>query len=291
MRLLVTGREGQVARAIFARGARHPGIEVVAVGRPELDLERPQTVKTVIAALRPDIVVNAAAYTAVDKAEQDAPRAFAVNCDGAAAVAEAAAALGIPLIHLSTDYVYDGAKPVPYMEGDPVAPLGVYGSSKLAGEQAVAAVHASALILRTAWVYSPFGSNFVKTMLRLGRERDVLRVVDDQTGNPTSALDIADAILRIAPALQSSVAAGAILHLAGTGTATWYGLACHVFACARNHGGPQPEVQPIVSAEYPTPAKRPAKSRLDCSAFERQFGFVLPHWQSSVGNVIKLLFG
>jgi dTDP-4-dehydrorhamnose reductase len=152
-------------------------------------------------------------------------------------------------------------------------------------------LHGSALILRTAWVYSPFGSNFVKTMLRLGRERDLLRVVNDQTGNPTSALDIADAILRIAPSLARSTAVGEVLHLAGTGWATWYGLACHVFASATSHGGPQPKVLPIDTAEYPTLARRPVNSRLDCSAFERRFGFVLPNWQSSVGTVIKLLFG
>lgn len=289
LRLLVTGREGQLARSLVDRMAGHPGIEVIAIGRPELDLERPSTVARVITGARPDIVVNAAAFTAVDRAEQESAKAFAVNRDGAAAVAQAAAALGVPLVHLSTDYVYAGDKAVPYVESDPTAPLGVYGRSKLAGEEAVREAHGGALILRTAWVFSPFGNNFVKTMLRLGQERDELRVVDDQTGNPTSALDLADAILRIARPLVGEPLSPRTLHLAGEGFVSWHGFANYVFAAAAARGHRVPKVLAIPATAYPTPARRPANSRLDCSAFRDRFGFALPSWQDGADRTIARL--
>ena len=289
MRLLVTGREGQLARSLALRGLDHAGIEVVALGRPDLDLEQPSSVARAIAAAQPDIVVNAAAYTAVDKAEQEEDLAFAVNRDGAAAVARAAAELGVPLIHLSTDYVYSGDKPEPYVESDPVAPLGAYGRSKLAGEMAVREAHPGPLILRTSWVFSPFGNNFVKTMLRLGGERDELRVVGDQTGNPTSALDLAHAILRIAPDLAARPLEQRTLHLGGTGYVTWHGFAEHVFACAGARGGPTPRVVAVPTSAYPTPARRPANSRLDCSAFTRDFGITRPDWRSGLAAILKEL--
>ena len=281
MRLLVTGRNGQVATSLAERAATHPGIEVLALGRPELDLESPATVEAAIAAARPDLVVNAAAYTAVDKAESDSGRAFAANRDGAAAAARAAARLGVPVIHLSTDYVYPGDKPSPYVESDATGPSSVYGQSKLEGEQAVMAAHPQALIFRTSWVYSPFGANFVKTMLRIGKDRDVVRVVADQHGNPTSAIDIADAILRLAPGLGSTPAGG-IYHLCGSGSTTWCGLAQAIFAESGKLGGPAPRVEAITTAEYPTPARRPASSRMDTAAFTARFGFALRPWPDAV---------
>ena len=288
MRLLVTDRNGQVATSLAERAATHPGIEVLALGRPELDLESPATVEAAIAAARPDLVVNAAAYTAVDKAESDSGRAFAANRDGAAAAARAAARLGVPVIHLSTDYVYPGDKPSPYVESDATGPSSVYGQSKFEGEQAVMAAHPQALIFRTSWVYSPFGANFVKTMLRIGKDRDVVRVVADQQGNPTSAIDIADAILRLAPGLGSTPAGG-IYHLCGSGSTTWCGLAQAIFAESGKLGGPAPRVEAITTAEYPTPARRPANSRMDTAAFTARFGFALRPWPDAVAETVARL--
>ncbi len=289
IRLLVTGKDGQVATSLAERAAAHKEIAVATAGRPGLDLEKPETVAAAILAAKPDIVVNAAAYTAVDKAESEPERAFAVNRDGAGAAAKAAAALGIPFIHLSTDYVYPGDKPAPYVESDAVGPLGVYGASKLAGEEAVRAAHPRALIFRTSWVYSPFGANFVKTMLRAGRERAVLRVVDDQHGNPTSALDIADALLRIAPALTGGEAEGGTYHLCGEGSTTWCGFARFIFAESAKHKGPNPRVEAIATSEYPTPARRPGNSRLDTTAFARRFGFGLRPWTEAAAETVARL--
>jgi dTDP-4-dehydrorhamnose reductase len=282
LRLVVTGKTGQVATSLLTRAAGHT---VITAGRPEFDLAKAAGVADAIAAHRPDVIVNAAAYTAVDRAEHEPDLAFAVNRDGAAAVAGAALQLGVPLIHLSTDYVYDGRKTSPYVESDATHPLGVYGQSKLEGEQAVLAECPEALILRTSWVYSPFGANFVKTMLRLGKEREVVRVVDDQTGNPTAALDIADAILRIAPGLAS----GGLYHLAGEGHVTWCGLARHIFDVSRELGGPAPRVEAITTADYPTPARRPQHSWLASDAFAGRFGFRLPQWQAAVRHTVEML--
>lgn len=289
IRLLVTGRNGQVATSLAERALLAPGITVIAAGRPELDLEQPDTVKAAILTARPDIVVNAAAYTAVDKAESEAERAFAANCGGARAAAEAAAELGAPLIHLSTDYVYPGDKPTPYVESDATGPLGVYGRSKLEGEDAVKAAHAHPVILRTSWVYSPFGANFVKTMLRVGKDRDVLRVVDDQLGNPTSAIDIADGILRIAPGLVAEKTVGGTYHYCGEGSVSWCGFAREIFAQSARHGGPAPTVEAIPTADYPTPARRPFNSRMETEAFARRFGFRLRPWQEATAEVVARL--
>jgi dTDP-4-dehydrorhamnose reductase len=285
MRILVTGRNGQVATSLVERGELSRDVDILAAGRPELDLEDRASVSAVISKVRPDLVVNAAAYTAVDKAEQEPAKAFAVNRDGAAAAAAAAARLGVPFIHLSTDYVYPGDKPGPYLEDDETGPLGVYGQSKLAGEVAVRAAHPSPLILRTSWVYSPFGNNFVKTMLRAGRDRPLLSVVDDQAGNPTSALDIADAILRIAPGLS----VGGTYHLCGSGDATWCGFARGIFAVSAAKGGPNPQVKAITTADYPTPARRPANSRMSMAGFSARFGFTLRPWQEAVAETVERL--
>ncbi|TGS18144.1 dTDP-4-dehydrorhamnose reductase [Mesorhizobium sp. M2E.F.Ca.ET.209.01.1.1] len=293
MRLAVTGREGQVAASLVEAARDRDDVEVVTVGRPALDLARPDTVFAALEAARPDIVVSAAAYTAVDQAEDKQDLAFAVNAVGAGKVAEAAARLGVPVIHLSTDYVFDGTKDGAYVETDPTAPLGVYGASKLAGEEAVAAANPRHLILRTAWVYSPFGRNFVKTMLRLAADRDEIAVVADQWGNPTSALDIADAILHAAARLRDdrNFAAFGIYHLAGEGDTNWSGFARHILDTSKALGGPHASVRDIATADYPTRARRPANSRLSSAKFASAFGWQAPHWRDAVGRVVRRLGG
>jgi len=289
VRLVVTGRDGQVAASLLEAGQAHAGVEVVAIGRPELDLARPGTIIDAIAAGKPDIVVSAAAYTAVDQAEDEPDLAFAVNATGAGKVAEAAARLGVPVIHLSTDYVFDGSGSRAYVETDTTAPLGVYGTSKLAGELAVAAAGPSHLILRTAWVYSTFGRNFVKTMLRLAADRDAISVVADQWGNPTCALDIADAILHAATMLhgdRNSTAFGTY-HLAGTGETNWSGFARHVLDTSRAVGGPWAQVRDIATKDYPTKARRPANSRLSSAKFAAVFGWSAPEWRQSTERVVR----
>ena len=285
MRILVLGRSGQLASALAERAQAHPGIILTSLGRPEIDLAQAASLGEAIAAQRPHLVVNAAAYTAVDRAEAEHDAAFAVNCQGAAAAAAAAARLGVPFIHISTDYVYSGAKREPYVETDATAPLGAYGRSKLAGEKAVREAHPDPLILRTSWVFSPFGANFLKTMLRLGAERAEIGVVDDQHGNPTSALDLADAILRIAPGL----AAGGTYHLCNSGSTSWCGFARHIFAASHALGGPSPAVRAITTADYPTPARRPANSRLSTDAFAARFGFSPRPWQEATDDVVRRL--
>jgi len=289
MRLLVTGANGQVARALLDRAGQFPEFNVVALGRPQLDLENTATTLSAIAHVRPDFIVNAAAYTAVDMAEQEPMRAFAINRDGAAAVAAAAQEVGAPLIHISTDYVFSGSKRSAYSESDEAKPLGAYGKSKLEGEIAVRSVNPGALILRTSWIYSPFSNNFVKTILRLATERPQLRVVADQFGNPTSALDLADAILRIAPSVREGVGAGTILHIAGTGSVNWFGLARHVLETSKLCGGPWADVVPLTTSDYAAPALRPANSQLDTSAFAARFAFTLPAWRKSVEETVRRL--
>jgi dTDP-4-dehydrorhamnose reductase len=292
MRVVVTGRQGQVVCSLAERTAG-TDIEIVALGRPELDLAGPSgEIVAAISNAKPDIVVSAAAYTHVDKAETERELAFSVNEQGARVVARAAREAGVPLIHLSTDYVFDGGKPAPYVEDDPTGPMGVYGASKLAGEHAVLAEHSDSVVLRTAWVYSPFGANFVKTMLRLAGDRDEIAVVADQLGNPSSALDIADGIIAVARNLATSSDSGrrGLFHMAGTGEATWAEFAEGIFAASKARGGPTANVRRIASADYPTVARRPANSRLDCGKLARVHGVQLPDWRNSVEQVIgKLL--
>jgi dTDP-4-dehydrorhamnose reductase len=291
VRLAVTGREGQVAASLIEAARGRDDIEVVAVGRPALDLARPDTVFAALEAARPDVVVSAAAYTAVDQAEDEKDLAFAVNATGAGKVAEAAARLGVPVIHLSTDYVFDGAKDGAYVETDATAPLGVYGASKLAGEQAVAAANPRHLILRTAWVYSPFGRNFVKTMLRLAGDRDEISVVADQWGSPTSALDIADAILHAAARVvgDRNFTAFGIYHLAGTGETNWSGFARHILDTSKALGGSRATVREIATSDYPTRARRPANSRLSSAKFAGVFGWQAPEWGVAIHEVVERL--
>ncbi len=293
MRIVVTGRYGQVVRALMERG---PGLghEIVALGRPELDfVGDADAIVGAIAEARPDAIVSAAAYTAVDKAETEPELAEAINVGGAAAVARGARAVGVPLIHLSTDYVFDGTKLEPYVEDDGTGPTGVYGLTKLAGEQAVLAANDDIAILRTAWVYSPFGTNFVKTMLRLAADRDEIGVVSDQFGNPTSALDIADGVLAVAANLTASAAPAqrGIFHMTGSGEASWAEFAEAIFTASGALGGPCALVRHIATADFPTPAKRPFNSRLDCSKLARAHAVRLPDWRRSTAMVVERLLG
>lgn len=285
--ILVTGGTGQLASALAEKGDVH------RVGRPAFDFERPETIAAAFQQAAPRLVINAAAYTAVDAAESDADSAYRANRDGPGILARLCAAADIPLIHVSTDYVFDGTKDSPYVETDPVAPQGVYGASKLAGEQAVMDAGAKAIILRTAWVYAPLGKNFVRTMLTVGKTRDRLTVVADQHGCPTVAGDLADAILAIVATLDRTgwqPQYGGIFHAAGSGETTWHGLAIAAFEEAHRHGARMPVVAPIATADWPTPAKRPANSRLDCSRLERIFGVRLPHWRESLARTVDTIY-
>ena len=291
MRIVVTGNAGQVVTSLIERGAA-AGHEIIALGRPELDLADPASVARALEAATPNTIVSAAAYTAVDRAESDSDLAHAVNGRGAGAVAQAAWTLGVPLIHISTDYVFDGTLDRPYVESDPTGPTGVYGASKLAGEQAVLAAYGdNSAVLRVAWVYSPFGANFVKTMLRLAADRDELGVVADQIGNPTSALEIADGILRVATNMvaDGSPAMRGIFHMTASGEASWADFAEAIFAASGALGGPSARVKRITTADYPTPAKRPANSRLDCGLIARMHGIALPDWRTSLETMMTRL--
>lgn len=290
MRVAVTGREGQLVTSLVERG-KFSGDTVVVVGRPELDLADAASVRDALRAARPDLVVSAAAYTAVDRAESEPDLAHAINGQGAGAVAETATALGVPLIHLSTDYVFDGTAAQPYDESAATSPTGVYGASKLAGERAVALACSNSAILRVAWVYSPFGGNFVKTMLRLAVDRDEVGVVADQVGNPTSALEIADGVLAVARNLLASNDPNmrGLFHMTAGGQASWADFAEGIFAASAARGGPTASVRRITTADYPTPAARPQNSRLDSAAIARVHGVSLPEWQGSLSTVIDRL--
>ena len=290
MKILVTGRSGQVATSLLALSCT--SVEVVALGRPNLDITNRASLDRAIAAHRPDVVVSAAAYTAVDRAEVDEAAAFAANRDGAGHVAAAAAAADLPVIHLSTDYVFSGTKTTAYVEVDPTGPASVYGRSKRAGELAVLAANPDTAVLRTAWVYSPHGANFLKTMLRLAGDRDVVRVVGDQHGTPTYAPDIAEAIVIVAQRMvnESDAEDGrGIFHLVATGTTNWADFAREIFRQSAMHGGPDAAVQVIGTADYPTPAPRPANSCLDTRRFESVFQHKLPQWQDGIGRCLAAL--
>ena len=291
MRIAVTGRTGQLVQSLLAQ-AEIAGVTVIPVGRPELDLARPESVRQALAATKPDCIVNAAAYTAVDKAEAEPDLAMHINGEGAGEVASTAAAFGVPLVQISTDYVFDGLAPRPWLESDPTGPLSSYGRSKLSGEEAVMASGADWTILRTAWVYSPYGANFVKTMLRLAESRDEIGVVSDQLGSPTSAPDLAEAIIAVAKALVAhpgDAALRGVFHAAGMGEASWADLAEAVFAASAALGRPSARVRRIATVDYPTPARRPANSRLDGSLLAARHGLRLPPWQYSVQTCVATL--
>jgi len=260
--------------------------------RPGFDLASPDTILPAMTAFGPDVVVNAAAYTAVDRAESEPELAFAINRDGAAAVAAAATRLGAPIIQLSTDYVFDGAKREPYLETDAVSPQGVYGRSKLEGEQAVAHANPRCIIARTSWVYAPFGANFVRTMLRLSAERERLGVVDDQVGCPTYAPDIADAVLAIARLCSSGGwrdAYAGVTHVAGPDAVSWCEFARMIVAGAAERGGPRAAVDAITTAQFPTAARRPANSRLSAERLASVFGLRLPPLDQSLAACLDRL--
>jgi len=291
--MLVTGVEGQLARSLAERAAPRKDIVLACVGRPVLDLEKPETIERAVRQRAPDIIVSAAAYTAVDRAEDALDVAMRVNGEAPGILAHAARASAARLIQISTDYVYDGRKNATYLESDKVTPQNVYGKSKLEGERRVRAEMPEAIILRTSWVFSPFGRNFVKSMIELARTRDRLMVVDDQHGNPTSALDLAEAILAIVRTWQrrGGVGLGEIYHCAGTGHTTWCGLAEHTLNASRALGGPFAQVAGVATSEWPTKAVRPANSRLDCSKFVRDFSWRTPDWHGSVALVVRRLLG
>jgi len=289
MRLYVIGSEGQVSRSLRDVAAAMPDIVFGFGTRPLVDLLKPDSVARALADFSPDIVVNPAAYTAVDKAEIEPELAFAINRDGARTVATAAERIGAPIIHLSTDYVFDGRKPTSYVEADPPAPLGVYGRSKLEGEHAVAASNPCHVILRTSWVYAPFGHNFVRTMLRLAGERDTLRVVNDQIGCPTYALDIAHAVIRVARNLHMEGCQDrlkGITHLAGPDAMTWYTFARNIFAASKMQSNRNITVEPITTPDFPTIATRPANSCLSTARLKSEFGISLPSFDSSLTDCL-----
>jgi len=291
MQILVTGAEGQLARSLAERAGSHAGLQLSALGRPALDLAVRGSAAAAIKAFRPQMVINAAAYTAVDKAEDEPELAFAINAEGAGEVAAAAARVDAAVVQISTDYVFDGRGLGAYAEDAPTSPLGVYGRSKLEGEERVRAANPRHVIVRTAWVYSPFGTNFVKTMMTAARTRDVLRVVADQHGSPTSALDLADGLLRMALLWRDSPdrGIGASYNLAGSGETSWFGLAEFVMTECRKRSLPAAAVLPIATSDWPTRAARPANSVLDSSKFARAFGFGMPEWQQSVAAVVDRL--
>lgn len=280
-RIAIIGATGQVARAL-ATASLSRGIDAVTGGRPDLDLTRPGSIDEFLATTRADVVVNAAAYTAVDKAESEPALASAINAVGAGHVAAACARRGIPLLHISTDYVFDGAKALPYLETDPVRPLGVYGRSKAEGEAAVRAHLDRHIIIRTSWVYSSLASNFLLTMLRLGAERDEVRVVADQWGSPTNADDLADAILDLEERISGAPAADdawGTYHLTGSGATTWHGFAEEIFAEVARRGLRTPRLAAITTAEYPTAALRPPYSVLDNGKITGRFAISLADWR------------
>lgn len=292
MRLYVIGAEGQVARSLREAASLHENIAFGFGARPDVDLLHPGSIETAIAKFRPDVVINPAAYTAVDKAESEPEQAYSLNRDGARAVANAARVQGAPVIHLSTDYVYDGNKIGAYVESDPVDPQGVYGRSKLEGELAVAEANPRHVVLRTSWVYAPFGSNFVRTMLRLAAERDRLRVVDDQIGCPTYAPDIASAIIGMSRKLTNSgwhSDFAGVTHLAGPDALTWCAFAREIIRENAERGGRFVPVDPISTSDYPTAASRPANSTLSTERLRATFGIRLPPMRESLSDCLDRL--
>jgi dTDP-4-dehydrorhamnose reductase len=286
--ILVFGRDGQLGREL-ARAAAMRAIPLHALSHAEGDIADATAVAAALSRVKPTLVVNAAAYTNVDLAETNIEQARLANEIGPAVLAQVCSETQLPLVHISTDYVFDGRKNGAYLETDQISPINAYGRTKAAGERAVRRTLARHVILRTSWVYSEFGQNFLKTILRLAATRDDLRVVVDQHGTPTSAREIADAILRIAPRLSQNEDVWGTYHFTSEGVTTWHGFACRAVAAQAPLTGHSPSITPIGAAEYPTPARRPANSQLDCSSFARVFGFSGRHWTESVDATAKAL--
>lgn len=287
--LVVGGTSGQVARELAALDGPEFGLDVR--GRPQADLAAPETLSAAIAHVRPDVVINCGAYTAVDQAETEPDLARAVNADGPAALGAACAVAGIPIVHLSTDYVFDGSKTSPYIETDPTGPQSVYGATKLGGETAIANSGARHVILRVSWVHAPEGKNFVRTMLRLAGSRERLGVVADQIGRPTYAPHLAIALRDIAARLiMDPDAPTGVFHLTGSGEpCSWRQFAEVIFTASQVRGGPSAMADPIPASAYPTPAKRPANSVLDCTRIAEAYGLILPTWKQGVEECVETI--
>ena len=286
--ILVFGAGGQVGQELLAV-ARSRGVGIVGLTRADVDIRDADAVASAVARHKPRLVVNAAAYTAVDRAESEPDLAMAVNRDAAGAIATAAACHDAPVLHISTDYVFDGSKATAYVEGDAIAPLGVYGMTKAEGEAAVRAAAPRHVILRTAWVYGVYGNNFLKTMVRLAGERDRLRVVADQRGCPTATRDIAEAILAVDADLAGASDRSGTYHFAGTGATTWHGFAEAIVAAQGGSTGKHPPVDAITTADYPTPAARPVNSELDSERFADTFGYRAEPWAIRTQQVVEAL--
>jgi dTDP-4-dehydrorhamnose reductase len=284
-RALVIGRNGQLAREL-ARAEWPSEWRPVFLGRDEIDLAHPGNAARAAMEHRPELVINAAAYTAVDRAESEPELAIRINAEAPAAIASACAANEIPFVTISTDYVFDGANIVPYVEGDPVRPINVYGRSKAEGEAAVREAGGPHLILRTSWVFSAHGNNFVRTMLRLA-DRETITVVADQRGRPTAAGDLAHAIIIASELLMRDHSYSGTYHVANAGEATWYDFAVAIFDRVKARGRSVPQVKPITTEQYPTPAQRPANSALSTDAFERRFGLPLRPWRQALDHVLE----
>ena len=281
--ILVTGANGQVGWELLRPENRDPEWVIIGLTRDDLDLTNPEKIDEIFEKYQPDVFVNPAAYTAVDKAESEQELAMQINAHAPKIFAQACKKRGIPMIQISTDYVFDGTKDGAYVESDPIAPLGAYGVSKEAGEAAIRNVLDQHVILRTAWVYGRHGNNFVKTMLRLGSERDTLGIVSDQHGCPTSAKDIAEAVIEICRAIFENRAEWGTYHFCGTGATTWYEFACQIFKNANLNL----TVNAIKTEDYPTPAARPKNSVLDCEKTYKSFGIASPSWQTSLATMME----
>ena len=288
--ILILGSGGQLGFELMRQRWPTP---LLPVGRTRVacDIADPTSVDQALAETRPALIVNAAAYTAVDRAETEPEAAFRTNRDGPAVLGAACARHGIPLIHVSTDYVFDGSKPGSYQEDDPVAPLGIYGQSKRAGEVALAEAWPEHVVLRTAWVFGAHGNNFVKTMIRLGTERDSLRVVEDQRGCPTPSDSLAEAIRTIAAAILRGDGAWGIYNYAGDEAITWHGFAATIFERLAARTGRAPVLTPIPTSDYPTPARRPANSVLDCRRIGQAYGIAPAAWRAGLDRVMAELLG
>lgn len=287
-KILVTGGNGQLAVSLSALG----GEQVIRIGRPEFDFDQPETIAAAVSRYKPHAVVNAAAWTAVDLAESEPEAARRANETGPALLAAACAEIGVPLVHVSTDYVFSGDKGSPYVETDPIAPQTVYGTTKAAGEAAVLAANPQTAVLRTAWVYSAHGKNFVRTMIAAGAKNPRLRVVGDQIGNPTSSDDLARAILAILARVSKTgwqPEYAGVYHATAQGETSWHGLAVAALEAAARLGRPMPEIDAIRTEDWPTPAKRPQDSRLDCSKLASVFGVQLPDWHATLVPTVETI--